>query len=190
MKRVSIVGVGALGSHAGLLLRNAAELRVVDFDRVEQKNVESQFHARGGVTKHKVTAFQQAMQLLFGVRVEALPRRVVAENVAEVLAGSDLVLDCLDDGAARRVVQRHVRERHLPCLHGALAPDGVMGRVVWDPDFVIDDAMPGAATCRTGDHLPFIAVVASYLARAAQEFLASGATLGFAVTPRGGAVVL
>ena len=51
VKAVIVVGVGALGSHVVQLLRNAdATIRVIDFDKVEQKNVASQFHGKPGAS--------------------------------------------------------------------------------------------------------------------------------------------
>lgn len=190
MKTVTLVGVGALGSHAALLLRNEAQLRLIDYDRVEQKNVLAQFHGKGSIGKYKVSSSQGLLALLFNVKVDALPREVTADNVEQLLSGSDLVLDCLDNGPGRRLVQAFIREKDIPCIHGALASEGQLGRVVWDADFVPDDAADGAATCRAGELLPFIGVVAAYLARAAQEFLRAGRKIGFSVTPLGGATVL
>jgi molybdopterin/thiamine biosynthesis adenylyltransferase len=185
MKTIVIVGVGALGSHAAQFLRNAAGLRVVDFDRVEQKNVLSQFHARSTTGKAKVVGLQQTFQFLFGTKVAAVPHKLVSENARELLAPADLVLDCLDNGAGRRVLQAFVRELSLPCVHGALAADGSFGRVIWDDQFRIDEEpADGAATCADGAHLPFIGMVAAFLARSAQEFLEAGHKLSFVIHPR------
>lgn len=186
MKTVVIVGVGALGSHVVQFLRNEAALRVVDFDRVEQKNVLAQFHSKPSVSKGKVQSIQQTMQFLFGLKVEGIPHKLVAENAKEILARADLVIDCLDNGASRTVVQQHVRAAGIPCLHGALAADGGYGRVAWDEGFVIDyEGGAGAATCEGGEHLPFIGIVSAYIARAAQVFLKDGRKIGFEVSPAG-----
>jgi len=187
MKIVTIVGVGALGSHLVPLLRNVgAQLRVVDFDRVEQKNTQSQFHAKSSVGKTKVLALQQAVQFFWGLKVETVPHKLVESNSKEVLGKSDLLIDCLDNGAARRVVQGFARANSIPCLHGALAANGGFGRVVWDENFVIDDESgTGAATCEDGAHLPFISITSSYLAHSAKEYLVHGRKIGFQVMPTG-----
>jgi predicted ThiF/HesA family dinucleotide-utilizing enzyme len=187
MKRVVVVGVGALGSHAVQLLRNTgAAIKIVDFDRVEQKNVQSQFHGKPHVGKTKVEALKQTMQFLFGAKVEANSNKLTDGNARELLGGADLVLDCLDNGDARRVVQAYVRANAVQCVHGALAPGGEFGRVVWDEAFAIDDASSaGAATCADGEHLAFIAVTASWLAHAAGVFLRQGTKVGFSISPSG-----
>jgi len=187
MKIVTIVGVGALGSHVLPLLRNVgATLRVIDFDRVETKNTQSQFHPKSSVGKTKVLALQQTVQLLWGMRIETIPHKLVADNAEALLGKSDLVLDCLDNGAARRVVQSFVRKNAIPCLHGALAANGGFGRVVWDESFTIDDETGvGGATCEDGEHLPFISITSSYLAHAVKEYLTTGKKIGFQVMPVG-----
>lgn len=184
-----IVGVGALGSHLVQFIRNLdVEIVVVDFDRVEQRNVMSQFHGRPSVSKLKVQALQQLMNFTFKRKVSINSNRVTAQNAAQILGDANLVVDCLDNGESRRVVQEFVRENGTPCLHGALAADGSFGLVRWDEDFRVDDEdVSGAHTCEAGEFLPFIAVVSAFMAGAVQDFVESdGKTRhGFDVYPSG-----
>jgi molybdopterin/thiamine biosynthesis adenylyltransferase len=196
MKTIIVVGVGALGSHVVQALRNVeATLRVIDFDRVEQRNVASQFHGKPHVGKAKVASLQQTMNFLFGRKIEVVPHKLVQDNVKELLGKADLVIDCLDNAVARLDIQMFIRNfaergysKSIPCLHGALDANGSFGRVVWDENFTIDSETGlGTATCEDGAHLPFIAVTASYLAYAAQRFLRDGRQIGFEISP-GGAI--
>ncbi len=187
MKHITLVGAGALGSHLTLLLRNVdARLKVVDFDRVESKNVRSQFHSRKAIGKSKVQSLQQSMQFLFGVRVDGVPHRLVEKNAQEILTGADLIIDALDNIESRTLVTQVAMQLDVPCLHGALAPEGAFGRVLWDEQFKADaENEAGAATCEDGEQLPFIGIVAGYMAHAARVFLSTGKKLGYAVHPRG-----
>lgn len=186
-KLITIVGVGALGSHVAMLLRNEGKLALIDFDRVESKNTLAQFHSKGSVGKLKVSALRESMQFLWGIKVDALPQRLTADNIKQLIHGdSALVIDCVDNGATRRLIQQHVRDHGLPCLHGALAADGAFGRVIWDEHFTVDDeAGAGVATCEGGEHLPFIAITSAYLARMAQVFLKTGRKTGISVHGHG-----
>lgn len=187
MKNIVVIGVGALGSHVVQFLRSAgATIKVIDFDRVEQKNVLSQFHGKPNVGKSKVMALQQTMQFLWGVKIEVVPHKLVTDNAENVIGKPDLIIDCLDNGAARRVVQTYARAKNIPCLHGALAADGGFARVVWDEKFVIDDEGTGAgATCEDGEHLPFISLASAHIVCAAQSFLKDGKKGGFEINPGG-----
>lgn len=197
-RRVVIVGVGALGSHVAQFLRNVdAELVVVDHDRVEKKNVASQFHAKASVGKGKVAGLKQTMNFLFGKKLNTVPHKLTKDNAFELLGDADLVIDCLDNAASRRVVQEFCESANLkmsgfgsgdpiPCLHGALDAAGSFGRVIWSEDFVIDaEGAEGQATCEDGEFLPFIAVTAAYVARSAQLFLEKGRRVGYTVHPSG-----
>lgn len=187
MKVITIVGIGALGSHLVPLLRNeGVDLRVIDFDRVEQKNTASQFHGKPHVGKSKVESLKQTMKLLWNLNICTVPNKLTKDNVRELLGKSDLVIDCVDNGEARRLIQGYVRAEGIPCLHGALDATGSFGRVIWTESFRIDDESSGGqATCENGDFLPFIAITAAYLARSAQVYLRDGKKVGFSITPTG-----
>ena len=184
---IVVVGVGALGSHLVQFIRNEkVDIKVIDFDRVEQKNVMSQFHGKPGVGKAKVEALKQTMDFLFKRPIAVVGNKLVAENIDVLMKGATLVVDCLDNGASRKLVQNYVRKHSLPCLHGALAPGGEFGRSIWDAQFVIDSEIgAGAATCEDGEFLPFIALTAAYMARSVQLFLKDGKKVGFSISPVG-----
>jgi molybdopterin/thiamine biosynthesis adenylyltransferase len=185
-KKVVVVGVGALGSHLVLLGRNwKVQLVAVDFDKIETKNLLSQFHSKMGLGKNKTAALQQAMQGLFGVKIEAVPHKLVADNVATLLGGAELVLDCVDHTPTRALIQGFVREHNLACLHGALAADGSYARLMWDPVFVPDEGGEGEATCEDGEHLPFVALVAAKMAALVQQWLKDGTQRSVHLHPSG-----
>lgn len=187
MKTVVVVGVGALGSHFVQLGRNLDVSWVIcDYDRVERANALSQFYGKASVGKTKVNALAQVMQFLWNLKLQTIPHKLVEDNASQILGRADLVVDCLDNGEARRIVQGYVREHGIPCLHGGLAADGTFGLALWDEDFQVDDEpSEGAATCEDGEHLPFISIVASYMARSVQEFLTSERKVGFQISPSG-----
>ena len=190
MSSIVIVGCGALGSHVIQFLRNEKEsIHVIDFDRVESKNVASQFHSKTNTGKGKVLSITRTMDFLFGRSVLGTHAKLLEDNIDLLSHGEpapSLVIDCLDNAATRRLVQRFCKQNKIPCLHGALAADGQYGRVVWSENFVIDEeAEAGAPTCEGHQHLPFIALTSAYLARAAQTYLRQGKRIGFAISPAG-----
>jgi predicted ThiF/HesA family dinucleotide-utilizing enzyme len=188
---IVIVGVGALGSHLVQFIRNEkCALKIIDMDRVEQKNVMSQFHGKPGVGKNKVTALQQTMDFLFKRQLAVVSNKLVADNIDVLMNGAALVVDCLDNGVSRKLVQDYVRKHNLPCLHGALAPGGAFGRAIWDEAFIIDSEVgAGAATCEDGEFLPFIALTAAYMARSVQLFLKDGKKVGYSISPVGAVAI-
>ena len=185
MKQITIAGVGALGSHVLQFIRNFdANIKIIDLDKVEQKNIKSQFHARNSTGKSKTQAATQLMQFLFNLKTDSIPHKLTNDNFSQVLKGSDLIIDCFDNYESRNIIQQYAKKNNIACLHGCLAANGEFGRVVWTEKMVIDkEANAGAATCHDGDFLPFIATVSALIARAAQEYLDKNIKVGYEVTP-------
>jgi molybdopterin-synthase adenylyltransferase len=183
VKKIVIVGVGAIGSHAAQFLRNEGELKLIDFDRVEQKNVLSQFHSKPSVGKNKATSMRDTFNFLYGLRPSVIPYKFTKDNKQELLYGADLVIDCVDNGATRRLIQAGIG---VSCLHAGLAADAQFARIMWDNDFAVDDeSQEGAPTCEGGEHLAFIATVAAHVALTATVFLRTGKKLNLSILPNG-----
>jgi len=206
MKTVTIVGAGALGSHVMLFARNwEARFRVIDFDRVEQKNVLAQFHSKMGMRQNKALALQKAMGGLFGLNIKPFLHKLTGDNAEALLGGSDLVIDCTDNAEARRVIQDFVLKCKLcgltkglhdhdlckgswepttEVLHGCLSAAGDFARIIWTENFTPDEeGEPGQATCEDGEQLPFFAMAASVVAQTAQQFLADGTKRNYQLMP-------
>jgi molybdopterin/thiamine biosynthesis adenylyltransferase len=173
-------GAGALGSTAVTLCRTLpAKLSIVDFDRVESKNLLSQAFTRQAVGRNKAEALKLQLRTFYGVDATAYPVRLTADNVATVAAGADLLVDCFDNAASRLVVRSFAATAGVPSVHAGLAADGTFGLVRWgerfEPDDPGDTAEPGrTATCVDGEHLPFIGLVAARLATVVARFVRAG----------------
>jgi len=185
--KITVVGLGALGSHLILLARNwGASWTVIDFDRVESKNIQSQFHSRQGMGKHKVAALKAAMQGLFGLQMIGHTVKLGTTNRDHMLKGADLIIDCTDNFEARDIIQTAAAAFDIPCLHGCLSADGTFARVIWselfDPD---EENTEGEATCEDGRNLPFHSQAAALIAQVAQKFLETGKKESYQLTPFG-----
>jgi molybdopterin-synthase adenylyltransferase len=178
-------GAGALGSTAAVLCRTLpARLSIVDFDRVESKNLLSQAYTRQAVGKNKAEALKLQLRTFYGVEATAYPVRLTESNVDTIAAGADLLVDCFDNAGSRRVVREHARTAGVPSVHAGLSADGTFGLVRWGERFTPDEAdEPGQATCVGGEHLPFIGLVAGRLAVAIAGFVRSGTRDDALITP-------
>jgi molybdopterin-synthase adenylyltransferase len=174
--RVVVCGVGALGSTAVHYCRNLdVELRLVDFDRVESKNLAAQWFVKQSVGKNKAEAIRLQLANFYGAKAEALGVRLATTNAAQLLAGCGLAVDCFDNADSRIALAEAARAAGVPLVHAALAGDGTFGIVRWDERFVADrEDVAGQATCEGGEHLPMIGLVGATLARAIQDFVRAG----------------
>jgi molybdopterin/thiamine biosynthesis adenylyltransferase len=186
-KRLVIAGVGAIGSHAAWLCRNlGARLALIDFDRVESKNLLSQLYVKPSIGKNKADALKLQLLNFCGIQADAFGVRLGEDNVATLLAGADLVVDAFDNAKSRVILSDHARKTGLPLLHAGISGDGTFGLVRWDERFTPDaEDVAGQATCEGGEHLPLIALLGATVARIVQEHFTSGARHDAMVTLRG-----
>ncbi len=174
--RIVFCGVGALGSTAVLLCRNLkAELRLIDYDRVESKNLLAQFFVKQSVGKNKAEALKLQLFNFWGVRADVAPVRLTEQNTAALLGDAELVVDAFDNWASRTLLSEYARGHGKALVHAALAADGSFGLVRWDERFVADrEDVEGQATCEGGEHLPLIGFLGAALARSIQDFVTRG----------------
>jgi len=137
--RVLIVGAGGLGAPAALYLAGAGvgRLTLVDGDAVALSNLHRQMlyaEADIGAAKAQAAARQlQARNADIEVRAVAAP--LGADNVDELVADADLVLDCTDRMAVRYRLNAACRRHEKPWLFAAV--DRFAGQLAL---FVPDDA--------------------------------------------------
>lgn len=130
-KRVLVIGCGGLG---GMVIECLARigvghLRVVDGDVFEESNLNRQLLSSSmNLGRPKTLAAQQRVMAINPlVEVDAVQERLTVENAAELLAGCDVAVDCLDNIQARLVLQETAKNAGLPLVHAAVA--GWNGRV-------------------------------------------------------------
>ena len=183
--KILFCGGGALGSHALLLARDLQhDLAVIDFDRVETKNLASQWFVKQMVGKNKATALKMELLNFYDVKLQDFTVKLTALNVETLLGDAGLVVECFDNAESRRVVQSFVRSKQKPCVHAGLAANGEFGVVRWDKDFTIDEeAAPGQATCEGRGFLPIILRVCSSLVGSVQSFLANDRMVNWNISP-------
>lgn len=185
--RIAICGVGALGSTAVLFARNlGARFRLIDFDRVESKNLQAQWFVKQSVGKNKADALRLQLANFYGVKAEARGVRLVANNAAELLDGCAVAVDAFDNHDSRALLSGAAAAAGVPVVHAALAADGTFGLVRWDPRFTPDrEDTEGQATCEGGEHLPVIGLVGATVARALAEHLAGGRSSDYMISLSG-----
>jgi molybdopterin/thiamine biosynthesis adenylyltransferase len=130
--KVAIVGVGGLGGFAlELLLRlGVGALAVTDEDAFAESNLNRQLLSQiANLAGTKVEfARQRAEAVNPATTMETYCLRATEANLAEMINGSQVVVDGLDDIPARYCVQRVAQRRGIPFVHGAVA--GFWGQVM------------------------------------------------------------
>ncbi|MDF1592547.1 MAG: HesA/MoeB/ThiF family protein [Desulfobacterales bacterium] len=129
--RVSVVGLGGLGGGVTEILARigVGNLNLMDGDTFEDSNLNRQFMStQEGLATPKVDAAADRVQSVnASVVVEAHIEFLDADNAAGLLAGSDVVVDCLDSLKFRFILEEACKTAGIPLVSAAIA--GVAGHV-------------------------------------------------------------
>ena len=123
-KHVLVVGCGGLGGHIidQLARIGVGFLRVVDGDVYEPTNLNRQLLSElplMGMSKAKAAADRIA-RVNPDVTVDAVEAFMTADNVRDLIAGCDAVVDGLDNIPSRRILAAACAEADIPYIFGAI----------------------------------------------------------------------
>jgi len=130
-KSVCVVGCGGLGGFvADSLARfGVGRLTLIDGDVFCSSNLNRQlFSTKKNLGQNKALATADALHIINSeVAVTAHPLMLNAENAPSLLAGHDVIIDCLDSIAARRMLGFACENLKVLLVHGAIS--GLYGQV-------------------------------------------------------------
>jgi molybdopterin/thiamine biosynthesis adenylyltransferase/rhodanese-related sulfurtransferase len=122
--KVLMIGAGGLGSPAALYLAAAGvgTLGIVDFDVVEASNLQRQvIHSTDRLGTKKVDSARQTIQALNpDVNVVGYDVMLVADNVEQLIAGYDVILDGTDTFETRYLLNDAAVAAGIPVVHASV----------------------------------------------------------------------
>lgn len=130
--KVLVVGVGGLGSS---VLLNLASIGVehfglADFDEVSLSNLNRQYiHNQKGLGQKKVVSAKAWLQDYNSkIKVKCFDEKLTCDNSDEILAGFDIIVDCLDNWEGKFLLSVACEKLSKPLVHGGV--EGYRGQVM------------------------------------------------------------
>ncbi|MGA1366169.1 MAG: molybdopterin-synthase adenylyltransferase MoeB, partial [Ilumatobacteraceae bacterium] len=122
--KVLLLGAGGLGSPAAMYLAAAGvgTIGIVDMDVVDASNLQRQIlHNLDRVGDRKVDSAKKTLTMLNpDVNVVTYDTRLSAENVMEILAGYDVIVDGADNFPSRYLLNDASVKLGIPVVHGSI----------------------------------------------------------------------
>ena len=204
-KKILILGAGAMGSNIAANLsadlKNESEITVLDFDTVEERNVQAgtQFYMPEQVGMSKVEALQYNIYKWFGKEIKTINQKLtriwdlgpiiggpyVGSNGERVLStgnteSPNLVIDCFDNYSARKLIQDYLSDWNIALLHCGFSPQMTF-EIKWAENYKVPENSPEGSRdiCEMPGAKAFITRVASLGATSAREFIVDGNKIGF-----------
>ena len=129
--KITVIGCGGIGGAAIEMLARmgVGNLQIVDKDSFDVSNINRQLMSSFySVGKSKTQVTEDTIQSINPfIKVESFEGELNESNVEKIVAGSDLVIDALDNLVSRIILSRCARELEIPFIHGAI--HGTMGQV-------------------------------------------------------------
>lgn len=139
--KVVIAGAGGLGAPVSIYLAVAGvgTIRIIDHDRVILSNLNRQvLHWDEDIDRKKVdSATEKLKRLNPQINLEAIEELMTEANIAQLVAGFDLIVDGTDNLPTRYLLNKVAIENNIPFFHGAVY--GFEGRAM--------TIIPGKSAC-------------------------------------------
>jgi molybdopterin/thiamine biosynthesis adenylyltransferase len=137
---VTVCGAGALGANIteSLARQGFAKLRVIDRDRIEERNLSTQPYFGSDVGAFKAKIVANSLYRALGIAVEAKAEELTAKNVDRLLKETELVVDTFDNSVSRGMVKDFCMTSGVPCLHVGLAAD--YAGTIWNEIYRVPSA--------------------------------------------------
>ena len=138
---VTICGAGALGANlAENLARSGfATLKVIDRDRIEERNLSTQPYYRSDVGAFKAKILANQLYRALGTAIAAETKELSTMNVAQLLKESQLVIDVFDNSKSRQALKDYADQTGVACLHTGLASD--YAEIIWNQNYRVPSAI-------------------------------------------------
>lgn len=177
---VAICGLGGLGSHIAIMLARVGvgRLRLIDFDIIEPSNLNRQAYSIDDLGAFKADALSaQIARINPFITAEPLILKITKDNIAEALAGANIVCEAFDVAATKAMLAQHFHaifpDTPLICASG-LAGFGDSNDIITKkiaPNFYICGDMKSGAKVGMGLMAPRVSICAAHQANLVLELL-------------------
>jgi hypothetical protein len=175
--------VGALGGNLAenLARMGFSNLKIIDRDRVESRNLSTQPYSGAEVGAPKAKALANMLYRAVQAKIEPVVVELTAANAEKLLKGSAVVVDAFDNRAARAAVSETVLKLGIPCLHIGFSPDGLYSSGLWEPGYKVPEAT-GEDPCDYPLTRSLAVMFAALAARFVSQFLSEDNRTDFEIT--------
>ena len=178
---VTICGAGALGANIteSLARSGLGKLRVIDRDRIEERNLSTQPYYRSDIGAYKAKILTNSLYRALGITVDGRSKELTTTNAQQLLTGSSLVIDTFDNSTSREIVKDYCINSQISCLHVGLASN--YAEIIWNPIYrVPSPANDDVCNYPLARNLVTLAVATA--CEVAIDFVSTGKQQSFTIT--------
>lgn len=128
---IVVIGAGSTGSFLALTLAKMGlkNIKVIDYDKVEEKNIPNQFFRMSDVGKFKIDALQEIIKDFTGIEIETENVKIDEDYVFDMDLNT-LFIFCLDNMEGRKIIYEQLKEFPVKILDTRFGSEGFSIHVV------------------------------------------------------------
>ncbi len=178
---VTVCGAGALGGNLteNLARTGISQFRVIDRDRIEERNLSTQPYYKSDVGAQKVKILTNSLYRALGVSLEGYAQELTAQTVDKLLQNSRLVIDTFDNSVSRQQVKDYCLGKQIPCLHVGLAAD--YSEILWNDHYRVPSP-ENDDVCDYPLARNLVLLTVAVASEVVIEFIITGKTLNYTIT--------
>lgn len=137
---ITVCGAGTIGSNLieNMARQGFANIKVIDFDRVEDHNRHTQTYTKRDVGQLKATVLKNWVFSIMGITIQTETHKLEASNINKLVPKVGIVIDSFDNSESRQLVRNHCVSNSIDCLHIGLSKD--YAEIVWNEFYKVPKA--------------------------------------------------
>lgn len=124
--RVGIAGCGGIGSNVAMHLvrSNVGNLKLIDFDIIEQSNLNRQFYFKDQLGKYKSEALREnLLKIDERLEVEVFIEKIESENIDKIFKDCDIVVEAFDNKFYKKLLIEACKDKVIVSANGIAGRD-------------------------------------------------------------------
>lgn len=154
--KIGIAGAGGLGSNVAvnLVRSGVTEIKIADFDEIEQSNLNRQFYFRDQIGQTKVNAlFENLKRINPELKLQIVHMRLEKENIHEIFSDCQIIVEAFDKSIYKSmIIEEFLTNKQLIVAGSGIAHhdlDKIETRKLRDNLYVVGDFTKGIEEYKT-----------------------------------------
>lgn len=172
--KIGIAGAGGLGSNVAvnLVRSGVTDIKIADFDVIEQSNLNRQFYFKDQISQNKVNAlFENLKRINPQLNLQIVHRKLERNNIHDIFADCDIIVEAFDkDIYKAMIIEEFLTNKKLIVAGSGIAHydlDKIETRKLRENLYVVGDFTKGIDKYKTFSTK--VAVVAATMANVVME---------------------
>lgn len=172
--RIGIAGAGGLGSNVAfnLVRTGVGKLKIVDFDEVDNSNLNRQFYFKDQVGHRKVRALYENLKRINpSIDITIVDRKLEKENINEIFSDCDIIVEAFDKNIYKSMlIEEFLKKKKLIVASSGIAHydlSNIQTRQLRENLYVVGDFEKDIKDF--GTYSPKVLIVASTMANIVLE---------------------